>query len=394
MGNKVQAVEFFRQLDIFSDRFVKAELGLSTSTSPWGSSMSSEHGPKGAIIHYTADDDILRVLRWFLDAKWNAKCSAHAVVADRKLGTSQEMTKDLPLVAELPVTVVQCRLPTQEAWHATWTNDFTYGIENVNVGELRKSEDGEKFVQWRPRDKSSPDWTMPWTSPYKAPVGLYGRFWEPYTQDQIAANVALLRYVRDYFGEGKLQRPWIVGHEAAQGVDTRSRGGHGQPMRTEKRDPGPTFPIHGVRYAVFDNWTPVGRYDWYNNHAGDPRFGQSDRDSMVVRVVRAVAGRPESPGAADPTPETAWARFKSGFQASMVNGGSFGVWGKLALWLLGYHVSSIKEGELADGGMDSEDIQSVWMFQRLMGITTDGNPGIVTREKLWNRLKDRGFITE
>lgn len=393
MGSKAQAVEFFRQLDIFSDRFVKAELGLNTATSPWGSSLEADE-PKGAVLHYTADDDLLRVLRWFLDPKWQSKCSSHAVVADRKLGTTQEMAKDLPLVAELPVTVVQCRLPSQEAWHATWCNASTYGIENVNVGEVRKAPDGsDGWVCWRPRDKSSPEWTLPWKSPYKTPVGLYGRFWEPYTSEQIEANVALLRYVRDYFGEGRLQRPWIVGHEAVQGVDTRGRGGSGPPMRTDKRDPGPTFPIHGIRYAVFDGWTPVGRYDWFNTYRGDPRWGQSDRDTMVVRVVRAMAGRPETPGAADPSPETAWARFKSGFQATLTNGETpFGVWGKLALWLLGFHVSSLKEGELRDPDLDSEDCQSVWIFQRLAGITTDGKPGKVTRENIWKRLQDRGFI--
>ena len=66
MGTKEQATEFFRQLGVFSDRYVKEVLKLPTANSPWGDNYGMKDGAQGAIIHYTADEDLERVLRWFL----------------------------------------------------------------------------------------------------------------------------------------------------------------------------------------------------------------------------------------------------------------------------------------------------------------------------------------
>jgi len=163
MTSKSTAVEFFDQLGTFSRRYL-AEARIGNAITPWGGAWVGQ--PRGAIVHFTADEDLDRVLRWFLVEKYQAEAAAHVVVADRKLGSHSRLADGLPLVEGLSATVIQCRPPMLSSWHASWTNDFCYGIECLNAGELR-TEDNSRFTSWRPKDSGSPDWTMPWSIPYK-----------------------------------------------------------------------------------------------------------------------------------------------------------------------------------------------------------------------------------
>lgn len=366
---KIHALEFFEQLSEFSRRFIGSELKLTNTISPWGNLEYRSGEPKGAILHYTADEDLHRVLRWFLDEKAEARCSAHVVVADRRLSSQDDLGHDLPLVQELPATIVQVRQYHTVAWHATWTNTTCYGIENVNAGPLRmisaptRSHPDGIFVSWRPRDQSSPEWTAQWSIPYKEPVWLYNSWWAPYTTAQIEANIILLRYLQQLYGS--LQKPWILGHQHVQ---------------KNKRDPGPAFPVHGIRQAVFDDWTPVTRYDWFRLFDVDPLFGQTEVDGIVLKYAKMLGG--EQP---NPSMFSAWTRFKSAVRALPDKEG-FGLVGKTALRILGYHVTSL------ENQLDLDELMTVGIFQKMMGLKVDSQPGPVTKRAILKRLESCGLL--
>jgi hypothetical protein len=386
MPNGVSATEFFRQLGVFSRRYLEENVKGVPVTSPWG---HDTMGPvEGAILHYTADEELDRVLRWFHDPKWEARASAHVVVSDRRLGSHGALSDGLPLVADLPATVIQCRAPTQEAWHASWANQTHYGVECVSAGELRSS-DGRAFTSWRSKGPGAAQWTMPWKSIYKSPVQSGGRWWDPFTSRQLAAVVAVLRYLRDYPGVA-LKRPHVVGHEQVQSVSTLT--GAGGKMGTDKRDMGPTCPLHGIRDAVFDGWRPLEQSHWYNDYRASPTTVLGDRELTVCRVVGAVSG-----AEALPAPVVSWDRFRVAIQALPLQRDTFGAWGKLGLWLLGYYMPSVDrpQGDLLTsltGALDTDECYSVWLFQRCMGLAPDGKPGPQTKWALLERLQDRGIV--
>lgn len=365
---KIDSLDFFEQLDEFSRRYVKNELKLSSNLSPWGNLEYSAGEPKGAILHYTADEDIHRVLRWFLDEDLRARVSAHAVIADRRLGSHGALSKDLPLIYELPATIVQTRQYHMTAWHATWANSACYGIENVNAGPLHMlaapaGSTPAVFATWRPRGKDGPLWTDVWKVPYKEAVRLRHKWWAPYTLNQIEANVVLLRYLQQLYQT--LRKPWILGHEHVQ---------------SGKMDPGPAFPIDGVRQAVCDEWAPLAGYDWFNLYDVDRLWGQTEVDGVVLEYARLTG----DPGR-NPSIFSAWTRFRVAVRALPVVEG-FGLAGKVALRLLGYHVTDWGDR------LDPDELASVSIFQRSAGIKVDGQPGSETKKALVSRLEARGLL--
>ena len=218
---KKEANEFFEQLAEFSHRWFSAD-NIEARESPWGYERFTTREPAGAIIHYTADNDLHRVVRYFMDEKINSRVSAHVVVADRKYAGTAKMEDGLPLIKALPVTIVQCRSPTKPAWHATWTNKLCYGIELLNVGELRV-KDGKFRSHWRYGDNpKEPEWTMPWTDPFgKQPTPGWNRFWEPFSRAQVESCVTVLRNLKSLY---HMQPSWVLGHENVQGYNTPGLG--------------------------------------------------------------------------------------------------------------------------------------------------------------------------
>jgi N-acetyl-anhydromuramyl-L-alanine amidase AmpD len=366
--NGEDAKAFFEQLGAFSKRYIAAEIGPDLPHSPWCYESYEVGHPRGAVIHYTADEELHRVLRWFLVPEFGAKVSAHAVVADRRMGVHDKLAEDLPLVEELPVTVIQVLPPDLVAWHARWANRRTYAIENVNAGPLRADKIGddgfpESFCSWRARDRKSQEWTKPWSSPYKTPEKVFGRWWEPYTPGQVEANVILLRYLKQLVPE--MAKPWLLGHENVQ---------------ERKLDPGPMFPLVGVREAVWDDWKPVQRYGWYRLFQHEPDSGKLLRDEVVMDHLHLIATVTKPV-----LPRVAWMRFSSAMRALPSKSG-FGVTGKTGLKLLGYHVTSLDEG------LDTDELLSVWIFQKMMGLKTDMVPGPLTKAALVDRLDYLGFL--
>lgn len=61
---------------------------------------------------------------------------------------------------------------------------------------------------------------------------------------------------------------------------------------------------------------------------------------------------------------------------------------KLALWVLGYAITSYGNGDFSDSTMDTDDLASVAIFQRMANLKQDGIAGPVTTRALNARLRD------
>jgi len=367
MGDRADATRFFYELEQFSERYARQELGCELRVQHGGP--KPDRPWRGAVIHYTADEDLDRVIRWFMNPASNV--SAHVVVSDRKLGCHDGLAAGLELVKRLPVTGIQCRHPGQGAWHARWANERCYGVECVSAG-LLKADGRGNFYSWRARDGSGEPWTMPWTVPYKDVTELYGKHWVRYPGEQVAAVITVLRRL---FAMGEPfalpSRPWVVGHSAVQ---------------LGKFDPGPDFPIHELRAALWDDWRPPTDYSWWEAFNGDHKWGKRWRDASVVAAVKVLAGRRK--GDKDPGVETAWTRARSAWSAMPDNWRESTGWIKLGLHLLGYAVTTCGAGDFADVGMDTDDHTSVGIFQQAMGLKVDSIPGPITTRALNVRLRD------
>lgn len=369
-GDTARAVQFFHELDRFSARFARLEFGEPMGVTHGGSVGSLVCPWRGAVVHFTADQDVVRVIRWF--RRPESKVSAHLVVCDRKLGCHAELAQDLPLVRELPVTVIQCRNPAQRAWHARGLNGACYGIELVSAGLLRKNSEGI-LCSWRPRDQKSEIWSEPWTSGYKEAVALFGEFWEPFTSMQVRATIEALRHLRNMGAQfSALEPAWILGHDQVSLV---------------KWDPGPTFPIHGVRSAIFDDESFTDQV-WWSRYVTDPREGLSWRSLAVREVVREHTASREN--SRDPSDDAAWSlSWAAWSRLHEYTNERKRPWLKLALYVLGYAVSGFSEGDFRATKFGSEDRESIRIFQDMAGCVVDGIAGPKTCEALLDRLAVR-----
>lgn len=336
---------FFHELDRFTEAWAAKYLPGVNHQSPWSSQGWKDGCPGGAIIHFTADVDLKRVMRWFLEKRFNSRVSAHAVVAPAWTDELRELAKGLPLVEALPAPVLQPVDPWREAWHATWTNGWAYGIENLNMGELQ-CRAGE-FFSWRPRDRSAHDWTTLWDVADGEPIPLLGRWWAPYTEAQLATNVELLQVLRSFHGH-ELVRSRVLGHECVQ---------------FNKRDPGPAFPVHAIREALFDDsWSGIEVVE------SDFMNGQNWRDARCMSAF------------GEDSPTKAAEYFSREAQLFLGEGKK---WSEmdLALQLLGY-CTRPEEGDIP-----------IRIFQQMMSLTVDGVVGGVTRRALLQRLEDCGLVS-
>jgi N-acetyl-anhydromuramyl-L-alanine amidase AmpD len=352
------AKRFFEQLETFSYR-CRIALGLDGPQSPWGEPALAGSAPKGAILHFTADGRTDNVVKWFTEPKEQAKASAHVVVSDVKCPWAAGLDSDLDLIQQVPVTIVQCRKPSEIAWHATWTNSTCYGIENVNWGELRKN--GDQFCWWAPKDRASPAWTAPYEGP-RDPVALFGRYWHPYTTEQLMANVTILRALNGLFAT-QLTQSWIVGHENVQGVATPGSGNH------DKRDVGPAFPIHELRDAVI-----TGNVDALMAANAQPEWGALWRSKIAYDALLAM-------GIQGPYDGSGWVEFM--VQCSKP-GPPSKILVKSMLKCLGYST-----GAATMPVIDPDDSASIYLFQRMAGLAQTNTVDSPLRDALVSRLVDR-----
>lgn len=339
--------EFFEQLEQFTALWVREHIGERVDPeSPWHSEPWDSGQPKGAVLHYTADPDPVRVMRWFLIEGHNARVSAHAVVLKQWTPELRMLASGFSEIERLSAPILQAVGPDKEAWHATWTNGWAYGIELVNPGRLECRQG--QFFWWRPRNGSAADWTSLWKTEEGEPIPLLGHWWAPYPRQQVVAAVELLRWVDDYFDGCLSDRSRIVGHEHVQGG---------------KMDPGPAFPIHAARKALFDH-----DYHGLNEHAADLMYGQNWRDALLQSWYECS------------NPKKAWSAFSADVNGREVTRTTWEDWGLMMLImdLLGYSTA--------------DNSQSVRFFQASAHVAVDGIVGPVTWGALKQRLRSLGLI--
>jgi N-acetyl-anhydromuramyl-L-alanine amidase AmpD len=348
---KEQAAAFFEQLTTFSTR-VFTSLKLPPGGSPFGASKWSGTKPTAAVIHWTGDDTLTSSIAWFADPA--AQVSAHCVVSDRPLLFLEPFCQDLPLVKALPASVIQCRPVTSTAWHSCYMNGTAYGIENVNVGRLN-TQNGT--LCWDDCGKSKPYRSD------KSAMSVFGQAYEPFTQAQVDTNVALLQYVDAYFAGGALHPSCILGHENVEGLKTLGAS-------ENKTDPGPCFPLQATRDAFVAGDASVAAVSLH------PDYAQSYRVAIAERALNAATG---VKWGSDRKDSVVWAVFMAKMaQASAVVASK--QLRDAGLACLGYNAGGISDADLK---------LSVCAFQRLMGLTVDGNFGAKSAAALSGRLIDR-----
>jgi N-acetyl-anhydromuramyl-L-alanine amidase AmpD len=346
-----QAQAFFDQLTLFSSRVFGA-LKLPPKGSPFGGAKWSGASPTGAIIHWTADDDLESTIAWFADP--TAQVSAHCVVADRPLSRYASLCQDLPLVRDLPVTVIQCRPVTTTAWHSCYMNGSAYGIENVNVGRLQTVGG---LLTWDDCGKA-----RPYRSD-KSAQSAFGRVYEPYTTAQVNANLTLLQYVDAYFGGNVLNPTLMLGHENVESLQTVGAA-------ENKTDPGPCFPLHALRDAFIAQATTVSALCCGSHYAQAYRIGVA---SSALKILDGTVLPYNAPDL------DVWAKFMAQCARPAVLVGCPAMW-VVGLACLGYRAPCDKDSDLR---------LTVCAFQRLMGLTADGQFGPKSAAALYTRLRDR-----
>jgi len=364
---------FFSQLQTFSERVFEV-MGLKATETPWTYGPFVTEVPVGAVLHFTAGNIPEKAIRWFMVQKYDARASANAIVLDAWQGEwMRKLAKDLPLIQALPAPIVQCMPPTKTTWHATWKNRTHYGIEMVNAGEVRPAGEVRKDAwgniiggaeAWT---YSANDWKTIWESS-KTPVLMNGRYWEPYSPEQVHAVAILLRRLRTFCGD--VPDFEIVGHEN---------------VSRKKFDPGPLFPIHAVRWTSSFEVQSLVSYPWFTHFCADEKYMLFYRDGIALDWAGSPTRSLESVRSAEA--RVAYQKLIEAIRGELQapeNG--FGATGKAGLSLLGYEVSNVVSPDLY-----REDVESIGTFQKMMGLLVDGIPGKKTREALWTRLKERGF---
>jgi N-acetyl-anhydromuramyl-L-alanine amidase AmpD len=362
MDKHQTAKNFFRQLTEFSHQYIKTRVGINQVTSLWGQSSFRHDAPKGAIIHYTASGSLDGTVRWFCDHRLQSKVSAHVVVARSRLESAEGIVEQYPLIDSLPVTVVQCRPYDKPAYHATWANKYCYGIENVNYGQVNPTDDG--WVTWTGNTLNPLEYNI---------LKHANQGYEAYTQAQVAANIMVLRHLNNLLGDGVLQKSWILGHEQVQGIHTAGANGY------DKRDPGPFFPLEYVREAVYSEYCPVSHLPWLRNFDLNPERNQDWQNDVFNDYYALIE-----------TKELSQRTVKSDLIALIGDRDSFPShmrWALIntCLKLLGYHIP----GDITDNMLTAGHLESIWLFQKMMGLKTDQIVGPITTNALSMRLMDR-----
>ncbi len=224
---------FLTQLGVFSSRYLE-ELEC-PAISPWRSPRPAVDY-LGCIVHWTADRDIERVLKWFHRERYQAKASAHFVVDRGRIPRHDSLAVGLPAIEALPCTVVSCVPIEEAAWHATAANPWSVGIEVVNAGKLKNGLGHTRFGMLPPPRETEVQ--IPERSWH------YSQAYHSYTFDQVMTVGRLLTEVDK---EIPMRRSRVLGHSNVQ---------------KNKQDPGPDFPINALRSLVF----PTEKYSSLKPH--------------------------------------------------------------------------------------------------------------------------------
>jgi N-acetyl-anhydromuramyl-L-alanine amidase AmpD len=328
-----EAQAWVDELKTFSRRFFEHS-GLPAEGSPHGHPRFVGP-PNGIILHHTADPSLLGVLKWFCSPLSNT--SAHVVVGQVQEACHPILSRDLPRVAGLPVTVVLARPVESVAFHATWANAWAYGIELCNIGELRQAPGGTGFVDWRN------NWTHVHDSLLR-PLVANQRYFANYLDGQLRTSALIGAILA---GISPIVTDRVVGHENVQGEKTIGAGGF------DKRDVGPAFCLDWYRESMLSNFWPQA---------------QLSKDSQDIT--------------------NGWPRRGEllGMNGEMAFSGQYAVvpmFAKGMLKELNYWISKVNDS------WDAREKRSLRLFQRMSGIKDDGIYGTDTARQLILRYRDR-----
>ena len=229
-GNKLDqaaAVSLTKKLVSVGAQYIQASVGpnfyiKNFPTSRHGSTWSAGN-PIGWVDHYTAGINARGALMWFSNmdrGPSGGNSSAHFVI---------DYDGTIMTVVD-PLTTI--------AWHATVANSSHIGCEIVNAGLLGKDPNGGYTYLGSPaypKDR--------WPNIFFSPDG---RPWEPYTPQQIIANLCLKRLLLCAIPGLRPDR--FTDHQA---ID---------PAR--KIDCGPHWPLAHLNRLVFSWAGIVEEFDW------------------------------------------------------------------------------------------------------------------------------------
>jgi N-acetyl-anhydromuramyl-L-alanine amidase AmpD len=230
--------ELLGQVSDFSDRI---KISGSSGRSPWASGGWPRvpeldlEAPEGAVVHYTADADLMAVLRWFLDPGLGAKASAHYVVGAWWTDDLRKLAAGLPLVEALEVPLVEVVSPDRVAWHARSANHTSLGVEVVNAGRVRQVPGTTGWRRWQPERRGAEEWTSEYDVSQGVPTlqCLDRLHWyAPYQAGQAQVVTRVVAAAAQALRGEAFDPVRIVGHEHVQ---------------RNKQDPGPSFPLELVR---------------------------------------------------------------------------------------------------------------------------------------------------
>lgn len=339
---------------------------LGLPTNPGSKTRVWKHGrPIGVINHFTAGVTWQGTVRW-LNGVRNKKSSCNMLILDRKVDEVSHIIAKYPELDELPVLVLMLSDVDEGTWHAGWANALCWGIELRNAGPLVFNlGDWHWWANdWKakfPRDKLN-----------KTPINIDGSWWEPYSQGQLAAAITFCQYLHClYQDDGGLDPSWFLPHSA---------------ISKTKWDTGRAFPIHDVRFAVFDQ-IPVDELFWLRDFADGAGFMldyEEEWDNKFLEEMDHRQGiRDEYWGDAEieqcfagPPPMDLQMLITAGDWRCELDAI------RRALNKLGYTTSG--RGQK----LDYETSLAVYQFQKSMGLHTDKVPGPKTQKALHKRLRD------
>lgn len=257
------------------------------------------------------------------------------------------------------MTVILLADLSSATWHATWSNRFNFGIENRNAGRLQY-RNGQFF--W---------WANNWQARFpdkqldKNPVRLGDNYWEPYTVNQVKANIVIGRMLHSlYATSGGLDPSWVIPHSSVQ---------------REKSDTGRAFPLTEVRSAIFsarslDNLELPTKVVPLTEFTEDVR---GDTEFVLVGDCYDPSSSSDMSRCFLPVDHPSYASsVPPGYDFRQVCG---------ALSQLGYYVDAAHPECLKQLHVAAEQ------FQRCMGLRTDGIVGPNTLKAIGTRLADFGY---
>ncbi len=341
LPTREQASRFFDELEAASRVSRQAAAG-SPGPSPWG----DDHwdGPTGIVIHYTAGGSFRGSVDWLTRPSWQAKASAHVVIGRGREAWADAGVNRGGLVDALPASVVQLRTVSQTAWHTTWGNAWALGCELACVGEVRSDTQGNLFG---PND----NWAEKFTDRASL-IQSGGRQWQNYTMPQMMTLFQICQYYRALYPA--IKRENVVGHEHAQGVRTPERVG------CDKKDAG-IFVDYGMARDIIMGAKPAGAYALRPRQKDD---GRAPVDSLIASLNG----------------------------AAHLSAAQLDKEGAYALASLGCDIRDPIGGARYLDGSIAGNARSLYIFQRMMGLTADSKLGPKTAAALAWRLQDRWCV--